>query len=163
MICIKYYYVFICLDNVPILELFLDKRFQSIDDYEKIEWENLKYIILNFKTSTESKETVQKGQICYKNKILTKQITYFSINLSNVYNILSKNKIEKLTKSQKNIIVLAEKLFFSESIEFLDYLKATKILPKHDIQNFEKAFERIKIEKQIINSWKNCKKSNQVK
>lgn len=154
----KNYYVVICMDDVPILELLLNGKYKAIENFEKVDWSCLKYVVLNFKTTIETEETVQKGKVSYKNKILTKLITYYSVNLSNVYELLYGSRLEKLTKQENNIIILAGKLFFSESSEFLNYIKEKQILPNRDIQNFEKAFERIQAEKEMISSWKKAQK-----
>ena len=49
------YYVFICLDGVPILETILDKSYVAIEEKEEIDWLQTKYIVLDFKSSYSPK------------------------------------------------------------------------------------------------------------
>lgn len=146
----KYYYVFLCMDNIPFLELFLDKNKKAISKYEKIDWKNMKYIILNFKSNISKEEAIKKGKILYHNEILTKQLTYIQININQAHNALNKNTSKKNFK----IMELSEKLFYEEPELFLSYMKEQKLFTTKDMKKFEETLKIWEEEKEMIKSWR---------
>lgn len=146
----KYYYVFLCMDNIPFLELFLDKNKKAIYKYEKIDWKNMKYIILNFKSNISKEEAIKKGKILYHNEILTKQLTYIQININQAHNALNKNTSKKNFK----IMELSEKLFYEEPELFLSYMKEQKLFTTKDMKKFEETLKIWEEEKEMIKSWR---------
>ncbi len=58
------YYVFICLDSIPILETILNEEKEAVEDFEQIDWYQTKYIILDFKSVYSKKnKTIEKGHV----------------------------------------------------------------------------------------------------
>lgn len=155
---IKNYYVFICLDGVPILELFLNKKRKAIEEVEKIDWMTVKYIILDFKSVYEKKHSViEKGCVTHQEKLLTKQFLYYRIDLSKAHENVKKKKEAKFPKKEWNIMLFAEIMFQKEPEHFVTYMKEQQLLKKKDIANLEKSLKILKKEQQILNTWK-CQK-----
>ena len=138
------------MDNIPFLELFLDKNKKAISKYEKIDWKNMKYIILNFKSNISKEEAIKKGKILYHNEILTKQLTYIQININQAHNTLNKNTSKKNFK----IMELSEKLFYEEPELFLSYMKEQKLFTTKDMKKFEETLKIWEEEKEMIKSWR---------
>lgn len=151
----KYYYVFLLLDGVPFLEFFLDEEKIAIDDYKQIMWENIKYIILEFKTNLQKNEMVQKGTIKNKNIIITNQIIYYEINVKASHQAYNNKK--NIPKKYDKLIKLSEKLFFSNPENFLQYIEELKLFPKNEIKKYYQALEKMKEEQRILNSWHHLK------
>lgn len=144
------YYIFLCMDNIPFLELILDKNKKSITNYQKIDWNNIKYIILNFKSNFSNGEAIKKGNILYKDEILTKQLIYFQINIRKTHNSFEKN----MSKKNAKIIELSEKLFYEEPSSFVQYMKEKKLFTQSEILKFEETLKIWEEEKEMINSWR---------
>jgi len=151
----KNYYIFICLDGVPILELLLDKNYHAIEYIENINWKITKYIILDFKSSSSPHKVIEKGVVTYQEKVLTKQITYYRIDMVKAHKKRTKQDSQSLKKVEKKIIELSDKLFHDKPEEFLNFIKENKLVPKTDIQKLEKALLKLQAEKEILDSWKN--------
>lgn len=154
----KNYYIFLCLDNVPIIELLVNDKYKAITNYEKINWNLTKYIIINFKSYLERKfELLEKGKIKNKHQILTNQITYYQVNL----NLIKQEDHDKISKKEQKIIELADYMFYKSSDEFLKYIKKQHFFSEKDISYFDQALFKLKEEQKIIESWKNiCKEKN---
>lgn len=151
------YYVFICLDGVPILETILDKLYVAIEEKEEIDWFQTKYIVLDFKSNYSKKQKpIEKGKITYNGKILTSQISYFRIDIFKSQEILKKHP-KNISKINYQLITFANVLFISQPKEFLDYIKKKKILCQKDIKNLEKALISQTKEQEILDTWKNIK------
>ncbi len=151
----KSYYVFICLDGVPIIEILVDSKYKVVEDYENVDWHNNKYIILNFKTNPEiDSKIIEKGNIKYRQKILTKQLKYYQVNLKLLSQSININYL-KYTRSEKKILEFAKIMFFQEPEVFIDYIKRNQIFGKKDIYQFDQALKKMKKETKIITSWKN--------
>lgn len=143
-----HYYVFICLDGVPILELFLNKNYRTVENLADANWNKVKYVILNYKTNMMTKKVIENGFVQKEDKILTKQINYYQINLQKI----EKQKSQLPVKEQK-IITFAKKIFFGNPEEFLKYVKEKKLFSEKDIHNFEKAMKNLREEQKLIQSW----------
>ncbi|MCI8574961.1 MAG: hypothetical protein HFI09_00645 [Bacilli bacterium] len=149
------YYVFVCLDGIPIFETILDEKKEAIEDFEQIDWYQTKYIILDFKSVYSKKNrTIEKGNVSYKNKVLTKQISYYRIDILKAKKDL-KTKVVFKNKNDLEIIKFANAMFIDNSNAFLKYIKKRKILRKKEIQAFEKAFQKQIAEEKILDTWKN--------
>ncbi len=152
------YYVFICLDGVPVFEIFVDKNYKAIEQFEKVDWNQTKYIILDFKSAYSKKlKVIEKGEITYRQKVLTKQILYFRIDILKSQKELKKNQVLKL--ENKNLMEFGIVLFLKSPSHFLKYIKKKKIMRKKEMENMEKAFVNQIKEQEILDTWKNIKKS----
>lgn len=152
---IKNYYVFVCLDGVPILELFLNNKRKAIEQTEKIDWMTVKYIILDFKSfSLKGHSVIEKGKVMHHEKMLTNQFIYYRIDLKKSHENIKGRKEKSFPKKEWNIMNFAEVMFHQESNQFIKYVKEREILKKKDILNLEKSLKILKKEQQILNSWK---------
>ena len=133
------YYVFICLDGVPILDTILDENFIAVEEIKELDW-------------------VEKGKITYNEKVLTNQIIYFRINIFATQKISTKAKNIAFSEEEQ-LIELAKILFVKKPKDFIKYIKKKKILRKKDIKSLEKAFLNQMREQEILDSWKNIKTS----
>ncbi len=150
----KSYYIFVCLDSVPIIELLVNSKYKAIKKFEKIDWQQTKYIILDFKSSEKiNDQIIEKGCVKYQQKILTKQILYIKINLKKAHETISKNKKSQWKPKEWNLLYFAEKVFFGEPLEFIEYLKKTKIFKEKDIIKFEASLKNLQKEKEFLESW----------
>lgn len=157
-VIIKNYYVFICLDDVPILELLLDEKRKSLQNIALIDWKHIQYIILNFKSiKNENAHAIEEGFIKYHQKIMTKQIKYVQVQIDLAHKIILKNERAKWRKNEWNLFQFSEKLFFSNPKEFLEYVIKKQIISKNEIKKFEKALEQMEKEQKIIDTWKQIK------
>lgn len=153
------YYVFICLDGVPILDTILDENFIAVEEIKELDWVQTKYIILDFKSNNSKKfKPVEKGKITYNEKVLTNQIIYFRINIFATQKISTKAKNIAFSEEEQ-LIELAKILFVKKPKDFIKYIKKKKILRKKDIKSLEKAFLNQMREQEILDSWKNIKTS----
>ncbi len=153
----KHYYVFLCLDKIPFLELILDQHCHAKED-KNINWERVKYIILDFKSHVNSKcKMIEIGKIKDAKKILTNQLTYIKVDITKVHNAYIKAKIPNQI-IPKRISTFTEKLFFSTPAEFLKYLNEKKLLNKEDKKKFASALKKMQEEEQILKTWKNVSK-----
>lgn len=153
------YYVFFCLDGVPIFETILDKNKKAIENLEEIDWYQTKYVVLDFKSVLpKNQKAVAKGKIKSKQKVLTKQIIYYQINISESQKILQ-NKPIQINKIDKLLLEMAIVLFLGTPNEFLNYVKKKKIMRSKEIKKLEKALLNQKKEQEILDTWKNIKTS----
>lgn len=153
----KNYYVFICLDNVPIMELLLDCHKKAIVNYDKINWNAMMYIILNFQTRHErTNQILKKGKIKYRSEVLTKQFCYYQINIENAH-LANKEKKVNVTKCEWSFIELSEILFYSKPYEFINYITKKKLFSPNEIMKFKEAYHTMQEENEILKSWKNVK------
>ena len=148
----KNYYVFLCLDNVPFLELILNSNKRAISNYEMIDWQNTKYIILNFKSNIIKEELIQKGTLLYNNKVLTKQLIYYQINIEKAHKKW-KEKTLKISKKNYKIIELSEKLFYEDPTSFIEYIKEKKLFNKSEMTKFEETLKIWNEENEMLKSW----------
>jgi hypothetical protein len=149
------YYVFFCLDGIPIFETILDENRIAIENFENIDWYQTKYIVLDFKSASRKKyKTIEKGNVSYKNKILTKQITYYRIDIFKAKKDLDNQTVFKL-EDDLNLIKFTNAMFIDDSLEFVNFIKDKQILRKKEIQSLEKAFQKQIATAEIIDTWKN--------
>ncbi|MCI8467259.1 MAG: hypothetical protein HFI08_03635 [Bacilli bacterium] len=153
------YYVFICLDSIPILETILNEEKEAVEDFEQIDWYQTKYIILDFKSVYSKKnKTIEKGNVSYKNKILTKQISYYRIDILKAKKDLETKVVFK-HENDLELIKFTNAMFIDNSSSFLTFIKTRKILREKEIEAFEKAFQKQIVEEKILDTWKNINKS----
>jgi len=153
---LKNYYVINCFDGVPILEFILNQNYKALEDVKTINWGEIKYIILDFKTERlKNNKTIEKGSVTYQNKILTKRIIYIRINIYNAH--MQEKRVKK--RSYQKLIEFSEILFQKEPRDFFEYIKSHKLMNMHDLKNLKKALENMENEQKILDSWKNvCSK-----
>lgn len=155
----KNYYIFICLDGIPTLELLLDHRKKYVKDIRQVDWHFTKYIVLDFCSKTKKEvHVIEQGNPQYKSKILTTKIVYYQINIYRALQISKKKEFQKLSRWKKDLICLSNILFNSEPIKFIDYMKKKRLLSTQDIVKLEEALKLLEEENKIIESWKNIQK-----
>lgn len=94
------------------MELLLDQKKHAINNLNHIDWHATKYIVINFQTNKQSNQKIiNEGRVKYGNKVLTKQIIYFAINLSMIPKIKDNksqsffSKKKKINRARRNYVL----------------------------------------------------------
>ncbi len=148
-----FYYIFICLDGIPILEFILNQKYYAVKQLEQITWEETKYIILDFKSqNVHQKQVVEKGTIKQGEQMLTNQMSYYRVDINKAHVLYQKDPTS-LKKLEKRLITFSEKIFFGTPREFVTYLKERKLVTKQELEKFEIALKKMQKEEEILKSW----------